>query len=434
MERQRLRSGFTTGTCASAAAKAAAVFLLTGKDPGAVTVRMGNGERSVWRPEPAGQTEGAEGPESAGQTEGAEGPGRAGQDFPAGWWRVKKDAGDDPDVTDGAYVCAGVCPVTEAELARLCREGTGYWLEQYPGLYLEGGPGIGVARKPGLSCPVGHYAINPVPRRVILGAVDEACREAAYEGCLKVQIAIPSGEGLAGQTFNPRLGIVGGISVLGTTGIVEPMSEQALVETIRLEIHMKAVEGSPVLLLAPGNYGEGFLESHGGVPLGDAVKCSNFIGDSVRMAAAEGFRQILLAGHVGKLVKAAGGAENTHSRCGDRRMELMERFGREAYGNTYKTLRGGPRPAGAEELFARVRQANTTDEALEMLEAGSLPGASLAEATLAVIAGEVKGQMEAWGGKGLTAEAITFSPACGILGETKQAEYFLSLWKGWRRP
>ena len=258
MAEKRLRNGYTTGTCAAAAAKAAAAFLLCGKAdldyseltlPGGTVCRI-----PVTRYEPEQETE-----------------------SPAFCYFVQKDSGDDPDVTNGTKVFARVRQADKSEFETLCRTGAGYYLEEYPQLYLNGGQGIGMVTKPGLSCPVGHYAINPVPRSMILWAVADVVQTAAFEEYLIVTIWIPEGEHLALQTFNPKLGIQGGISVLGTTGIVKPMSEEALLETIRLEIHMKAVNGAKVLLMAPGNYGEEFLKKELGVPMGSAVLCSNFV-------------------------------------------------------------------------------------------------------------------------------------------------------------
>ena len=315
--------------------------------------------------------------------------------------------------------------------------GAGYWLSEYPGLYLNGGAGIGIAGRAGLSCPVGSYAINPVPRRVILAAVEDVRRDMAYEGKLEVQIAIPEGIHLAEKTFNPRLGIRGGISVLGTTGIVEPMSEQALLETIRLDIRMKAVAGDRVLLLTPGNYGEMFCMQELGIPLGETVKCSNFIGDSVAFAVEEGFEKLLLTGHIGKLVKVAGGVKNTHSRYGDRRMETIEQLEREVRKEMLSEAKNqrlfkqtGERRAGlteiqTKELAGRIGQANTTEEAV-----GWLKEAGLAGLVMNIAAERIKRQISQWTAGRIRAEVIVFSSAHGVVGETEQAEAFLGLWTG----
>ncbi len=420
-----LRSGYTTGICGAAAAKAAAVFLLIGRRQEKIEICLETGEKAEFDVECFWEG--------------------------ISWCRVRKDAGDDPDVTNGVWVCAGVSFADSFQWEELCREGRGYVLLEYPGLYLNGGPGIGVVTKPGLSCPVGHYAINPVPRRQILGAVEEVRKRAAYEGRLQVCMAIPEGVWLAEKTFNPKLGIVGGISILGTTGIVKPMSEEALVETIRLEIRMKAAAGERLLLLTPGNYGERFLQQEKNIKLGEAVRCSNFVRASVEMAAKEGFERILLAGHIGKLVKVAKGAGNTHSKCGDGRMEEMERLAREVVERMAEEKRGGEEENRAEEksgseqngardtgwkkkqeeLLEKVRRSNTTEEAV-----GYLKDAGLAERVLAKGAEKVKMQVESWGGGQIKAEVMVFSSAHQIVGQSSGADYlvhrYISGQRSWR--
>ena len=163
-------------------------------------------------------------------------------------------------------------------------------------------------------------------------------------------VSVPGGEELARKTFNPRLGIVDGISILGTTGIVRPMSEDALLATIRLDIRVKAAGGQKILAVAPGNYGADFLKKRLGLDPEQFVTCSNYVGETFRMFTEEGIRQVLFAGHMGKLIKVAGGILNTHSKYGDHRMEITADCAREA---------GAPK----ETLLAM----NTTDEAAETL-------------------------------------------------------------------
>ena len=169
---------------------------------------------------------------------------------------VQKDSGDDPDVTNGTLVCARAVLAYHDSITE-----SGYTDPAYPGIEVTGGEGIGMVTRDGLSCPVGHYAINPVPRTAIFREAALARREAGMpELPLRIEISIPSGRELAEKTFNPHLGIIGGISVLGTTGIVNPMSEAALVETIRLDIRVHAQKDVSLLAVAPGNYGERFLK------------------------------------------------------------------------------------------------------------------------------------------------------------------------------
>lgn len=387
-----LRSGYTTGTCASAAARAAAVFLLTGNVPKQVSVLLGNGTVAEFTPE-----------------------------YGKHWCRVKKDGGDDPDVTDGVWVYAGVFPASREAFEELCRNGRGYTLEEYEGLYLNGGLGIGIATKRGLSCPTGHYAINPVPRRMILEAVDSVRRETFCEGCFEVRIAVPQGGELAKKTFNPVLGIKGGISVLGTTGVVEPMSEQALVETIRLDIRVRAAAGEKNLLLTPGNYGEEFLCQELGIQLGTAVKCSNFVEASVRMALEEGVCRLLLVGHAGKMIKVAGGVGNTHSKYGDRRMEMMERLTRQVCTEGCEKTK---EQESREIFFKEIGACNTTEEAVERLKERGL-----AVQVLDCAAERVREQISRWSGGKIKGEVVMFSSLHKVVGKTKNAEDFLGLFR-----
>jgi cobalt-precorrin-5B (C1)-methyltransferase len=313
-----LRRGFTTGSCAAAAAKAAAGMLLTGEPCETVALATPGGSLltlTVRNPE-------------------------IGADYAL--CAVQKDSGDDPDVTDGCLVYARV---TRSE----------------PGVTIRGGEGIGRVTKPGLDQPVGEAAINSVPRRMIREACEAVCRETQYTGGLAVTISIPGGGDLAKRTFNSRLGIEGGLSVLGTTGIVEPMSEAAILDTIRAELAVLRAGGQRELLLTVGNYGDGFARDILGLSLDHRVQCSNFIGETLASAAERGFRRVLLVGHIGKLVKLGIGVTNTHSRHGDGRIE---------------TLLACALAAGANlGLLRGIQGCVSTDAALELLrEAGLLEG------------------------------------------------------------
>ena len=279
MTRKKLARGYTTGTCAQAATKAAAWMLLTGEKVRETEVILPNGETARFPIEGIKIEEGAV---SCG---------------------VKKDSGDDPDITNGILVESWVERIRESAYL------------------VEGGIGVGRVTKPGLNQPVGASAINRVPREMIRKELSDAAQKTGYEGGLKAVISIPDGEKLAERTFNPRLGIKGGLSILGTSGRVEPMSEQALLDTIRLEMQVKYAEGKRYLILSPGNYGLDFLKQSYGIEETDVVKCSNFIGDSIDMAAETGYQGLVLVGHIGKLIKVAGGIMNTHSKWADCRME-----------------------------------------------------------------------------------------------------------------
>ena len=215
---------------------------------------------------------------------------------------IRKDGGDDHDATSGLLIYATVRPIPQ-------------------GIRVDGGPGVGRVTKPGLDQPVGAAAINHVPRQMIEAAVAEALQGAS--GGMEVIISVPGGEEVGKRTFNPHLGIVGGISILGTSGIVEPMSEQALVDTTRVELNMCRAGGATDLLLTVGNYGDDFASCKLGLSLAGRIKCSNFIGQTLSDAISLGFRRVLLIGHIGKLVKLGAGIMNTHSAQGDARMEIL---------------------------------------------------------------------------------------------------------------
>ncbi len=429
----QLRKGFTTGTCASAAAKAAALFLLhntllpslEGSPAPLSTVSPASSLAVSPVPSPAVSPAApllpspVEIPLPGGAVSFLNPVPQDPSGDLAGYWGVQKDAGDDPDVTGGAWICAAVVQVDPKEFARLCREGQGYFHKDFPGLYLNGGRGIGMVTKQGLACPPGHYAINPVPRTMIFSAVRQVVDGHGDLGCLEIRLAVPGGEGLGERTFNPRLGIVGGISILGTTGIVEPMSQEALLETIRLDIRTRLLENSReqagMLLMAPGNYGSTWLKTALGVPEDRIVRCSNFVKAAMEMAAEEGGRHLLFTGHLGKLVKVAGGVENTHSRYGDRRMEILGDLVR-GCGELPDTDR--------ERLLHRIGHANTTDEAVGILEEYGL-----AEQVLTLGAAQAKTWLEHWGAGHLKVEVVLFSGASRTVGRTKGARALLEKWR-----
>lgn len=274
------RSGYTTGSCAAAGCAAAAGLLLGGERAVSVLLRT---PRGLTLEIPVAEV-------------------TRGESFARAV--VVKDAGDDPDITHGMRVVSEVSRINA-------------------GFEIRGGEGVGVVTKPGLRCAVGEPAINPVPRAMILRELEAACARRGYLGGLRAVISIPRGRAAAERTMNPRLGVQGGLSILGTTGIVEPMSERAMVETVRLEIGQRRALGERALVLAPGNYGLDFAKRAFGLPEKKPVKCSNFIGEALDSAVAAGFRDILLIGHAGKLVKLAAGVFNTHSRVADTRMETL---------------------------------------------------------------------------------------------------------------
>lgn len=324
-----MRQGFTTGSCAAAAAKAAAYMLLADID-NLENIEdkedSGADERYISIQTPAGICYRAKLEEI-----------RRGEDRVS--CGIRKDGGDDPDVTTGLLICAEVA---------YCRT------DGEPRIRIDGGKGVGRVTVPGLDQPVGNAAINRVPREMIRREVQEVCDTFGYRGGLSVEIYVPEGEALAAKTFNPRLGIQGGISILGTTGIVEPMSTQALLDTIAVELRVKRAAGACVAFVSPGNYGREFMQKTYGYDLERSVKCSNFVGQTVDMAADMGFEGLLLTGHIGKLVKLAGGIMNTHSREADCRMELL--------------AAAAAREGAEGSVLRRILDCVTTEQAVRILE------------------------------------------------------------------
>lgn len=363
-----LRCGYTTGTCAALAARGATELLLSGTAPRTVCLTTPKGWPVQVLPQFCRM-----------EVDGA-------------LCGIQKDAGDDCDITDGMTIVAAVSRT------------------DIPGVLIDGGEGVGRVTRPGLDQPVGAAAINTVPRRMIAQAVQEVCRRLGYTNGMKVEIRIPGGAEAARKTFNPKLGVEGGLSVLGTSGVVEPMSEQALVDTLALEIRQAAAQ-SRRLILTPGNYGTDFLHAQGldklGVPV---VKCSNFIGDALDMAVAEGFEQLLLVGHIGKLVKLAGGVMNTHSRYADCRTELI---------CAHAAVCGA-----GQALCAALLAAPTTDACLELLDEAGLRQAVL-ERLLTAIAGHLQRRA----GDACQVGALLFSNQYGPLGLTDTAKEILAQWK-----
>lgn len=362
---KKLRCGVTTGACAAAAARAAAELLLTGSAPSVVRLLTPSGV------------------EVAVEVEEAQ---RGGQ---SACCTVHKDAGDDPDITDGMPIV-----VTVSRLER--------------GIEIDGGTGVGRVTRPGLDQPVGAAAINSTPRTMIRAQMEEAARSCGYSGGFRAVVSLPEGAALAGKTFNPRLGIEGGLSVLGTSGIVRPMSETALIASIQTEIDMLRAEGVRHLLASPGNYGADFCRDALGLSLERAVQCSNYIGVLVDYAVSSGFSSLLLVGHVGKLVKCAAGVMNTHSRVADGRMEVLAAH--------------AGRLGADRKLICGIFDAATTDGALELLrEAGLL------EPVMQSVTQAAHSHLTRRAGESMPVEVVIFSNRFGLLGMSGGADSLLAM-------
>ena len=360
---KKLRCGFTTGTCAAAASAGAARMLLSGKVIENITVITPSGN-SV----------------TVGLTDI-----KKENDYVS--CAVQKDSGDDPDVTDKILVYSTVS-------------------YEKSGITVDGGEGVGRVTKKGLKQQIGESAINPVPRKMIEEQLKTAASDYSYDGGLKAVISVPMGIQIAKKTFNPRLGIEGGISILGTTGIVEPMSEQALIDTISVELDVRKAQNEEFIIVTPGNYGQDFLRDNLGIAVDKCVKCSNFIGDTIDMCIEKGFKSMLLVGHIGKLSKLGCTIYNTHSRYADGRMEAFA---------LCAALCGAER-----EVLENILGCITTDAALEILKKEGI-----FDETIKMLEKRIDRSLKLRAKGSIEIGMITFSEEYGILCKTENADNML---------
>ena len=357
---KKMRFGYTTDSCAAAACKGAAEILLSGNRQETVQLMTPKGilltlELKNIRIESDKVT-----------------------------CAIQKDAGDDPDTTNGIMVYASVQKTND------------------PGIVVDGGIGVGRVTKAGLSQKIGEAAINPVPKAMILREAAETAEKYDYEGGLKIIISVPEGIEIGKKTFNPRLGIVGGISILGTSGIVEPMSEAALVQSINVEMKQHFLQGEEYILVTPGNYGADYLREHMDLPYEKNIKCSNYVGETIDMAVDMGVKGILFIAHIGKFVKVAAGIMNTHSHSADGRMEVL----------SSNAIRAGAPLECAKEIL----DASTTDEALEILERYQVM-----QGTMREILDRIQFYLNHRSYEQILLGAVIFNNTCGYLGQTADA-------------
>jgi cobalt-precorrin-5B (C1)-methyltransferase len=381
-----MRRGYTTGSCAAAASKAAAVMLLSGEETD--TIKLDT---------PKGITL------TLDVLDILRGPGFA-------RCAIRKDSGDDPDDTNGTLIYATVsepgAQIPEEEIVMQPQTASVEQLDEKVEIW--GGIGVGRVTKPGLACKVGGPAINPVPRKMITREVLAAMQQYDSDGSLRVVISIPDGAAIAPKTFNPRLGIEGGISVLGTSGIVEPMSDRALIDTMYTEMDSRKANGYKDLLVFFGNYGADFTRDEMNIDISTAVTCSNFVGELLDYAVLKGFESILIIGHSGKLIKLAQGVMNTHSKYADCRSEFL----------ALQAMFHGAGPEIGKEIY----QALTTDEMTKILKREGLFEAVIEEAIKKIdfyMQKRVHGKLKTG--------AILFSNVYGVLGETANAKELLKL-------
>lgn len=358
--RQKLRCGYTTGSCAAAASGAAVEMLLSGDavkwvdllTPKGINIHVDVLDITI--------------------------------NHEYASCAVQKDGGDDPDITSGILIYARAERIAD-------------------GIEITGGKGVGIVMQNGLDQPKGSPAINSTPRKMIACEVNKACEKFDYHGGIKITIYVPCGAELAAKTYNPRMGIEGGISIIGTSGIVEPMSNAALIDTIRLEEKMRRAEGIRNLLLTLGNYGEDFLSERMPYCLEKSVKCSNFIGEAIDSALEYGFESILIVGHIGKLVKLGAGIMNTHSAQADGRMDVLITCG---------VL------AGVESSYLkRIAECVTVDGALEILNE-----ANAIEKTAEILMQKTQYYLNAKVKNSVKIGAMMFSNKFGIIGATPSAD------------
>lgn len=356
-----LRLGYTTGTCAAGAAGAALYALICRKEPKEIDVTLPGGEKILLEVHDCVISEEVA---SCG---------------------IDKDGGDDPDITNGLRIYANVS-----------------FDPKLSGVKILGGTGIGRVTKPGLQIAPGEWAINPVPREMIRAAVQNTLRELGLDETLGVRVTIsaPGGEELAAGTFNPKLGIEGGLSILGTSGIVRPMSEDALKDSLALTLRMAFdPDENPVMVYTPGNYGSRFARGYG---IREDISVSNYLGEMIDEARMLGVGRILLVGEIGKLVKVAGGIFQTHSKVADARMEIMA---------ANLAAIGAP-----QSLIQEVLGQPTTLAADDLIRKSGM------EAVFGVLADKIRKRCEERSGRTIEFGVILFERIAGLLAETENAQ------------
>ncbi|MBQ3473449.1 MAG: cobalamin biosynthesis protein CbiD [Methanobrevibacter sp.] len=367
-----LRCGYTTGTCAAAASKAATAMLFSKEIMSSVSITTPNQTDlviDVLNPQFSDN---------------------------AASCSIEKDSGDDPDITNGILVSSKVT---------LCPDS--------PDIIIEGGKGVGKVTKPGLDQAVGMSAINSVPRKMIKDSLNELAKEYNYTGGFHVVISVPKGEEIAKKTFNPELGIVDGISILGTTGIVEPMSAKALADSLRLEISVISAEGNESILIFLGNFGKKFTEEDLNLLTKPGVMCSNLIDVALDSSVEYGFKNILLIGHIGKFVKLGIGMFNTHSHNGDGRIETLLSCALEA--------------GSSLEILREIQKCVTTNAVLDILYENGL-----LDNTMEILNGRIQHNIDRRIPSDINIGFICFTNTgeySGVLFESENVNELKELWK-----
>lgn len=308
---KRMRLGYTTGSCAAAASAGAVQWLLTGEAPVQISLQTPKGVLLLLEPACISRSE------------------------HEAVCAICKDSGDDPDVTNGIRIFSKVTFAPSDTV-------------------IEGGDGVGRVTKPGLACAVGEAAINPAPRKQIYEAVHSCAQRLGYHRGFHITISAENGGMIAKKTFNEKLGVIGGISILGTSGIVEPMSEKAMIDTIHVEMNSAKAQGNRIVVGCPGNYGKAFCKTHLGLDDVPIITMANYIGDTLDYAVYHGMEGILLIGHAGKLIKLAAGIMQTHSSYADGRHEIL---------TAHAALCGAPN-----HILSALMHCTTVDHGIEILK------------------------------------------------------------------
>ncbi len=449
-----LKRGYTSGTSAAAAARYSLMLLAESlgdycfeKTFKQIEVKNKENETILYRSQvlklrtPSGIIADVELKPSTWDNKGAED-----KLLPVKTWAIK-DSGDDPDVTHRAEIAAQLSieglrtslgqvrdylyiinlndysfkqintleneEVYKEELAANISELEAKGLS-FIFIALAPGQGVGVVTKKGLAPSLYHGAINPVPRKMLVENLLEVIKaspllQKKLEGTvLRVEISVKNGEKLAEKTFNPKLGIKGGISILGTSGIVEPMSEKALVDTIKTELkQFLALNKEAPLLICPGNYGQDYIKTKMGIDIGKSVKVSNFIGDALDYMVYLGIREVLFVGHAGKLIKLAASIMNTHSHYADGRAEILASHG---------AINGASR-----ESLKKIMEGISVEE---MLEALLENGQEIFEATMESIKKSIRRNLDHRTRSFVRAEFVVFTSDYGMIIKSEKADEY----------
>lgn len=352
-----LRYGYTTGSCASGAAKGAAFGLINGYIPDHVEIDI-----------PAGKTIKLDILDK-----------QLGNDFAE--CCVKKDSGDDPDVTNGALIYCRLQIVNwglkrqnkrvqspNPQSISSNRESDIKYLG--PKIHIKGGKGVGIVTKPGLQVKVGQHAINPVPRLMIKKSISTLFDD-DNDYLLKVTVSVPDGEDIAKHTFNKRLGIVGGISIIGTTGLVKPMSEESIKASLKCELNIAKAMGFKTIILVPGSIGETSVKKNLALRNSQVALMSNFVGFMLKSSQDMGFKRIILAGHPGKLAKLIEGYFDTHSSRSKMATDIIiELIQKEASSNKglLDLIKGTTTVEGIIQLVKGINKLYIFDNIAEMID------------------------------------------------------------------